>query len=318
MSSRNNRRVTLSGVPSQQKLASTATRAAPTPNQKVKPNVLVKGRKSMIPRLGRDNTPVSPELEANVQSKNLRRESSAFADGSYRNDRRHSILPPTGGNLGNALRNEKDPRAILDNKASQQQCIRKLIEFLMANDYQYPISTKSLSRPSAKDFSNIVTFMLRILDPNFQHGSTMKFEDEVSLSFKCLGYPFTMSKTALVAAGSAHTWPSLLAALTWLMERLCAKQAFVEEDYLNNPNGMEFTTVDELAGKSEMAFYQYLGKSYTAFLTEDMNELERMEVALSERFSKDDESLEKTIEKMTDVNVNYVQKIRDLENESSE
>lgn len=321
MTSKNNRRVTLSVVPSLQKLGSATNRVAPTPNQKVKPNALPKSRKSMIPRLGRDNTPVSPENDVVNHSKGHRRtDSSMNSDVSNRKDRRSSILAPLSGPIGLGPRHvqDKDPRPILDNKSSQQQCIRKLVDFLTSNDYQYPVSVKSLSRPSAKDFSNIVSFMLRMIDPNFQHGSTMKFEDEVSLNFKCLGYPFTLSKTALVAAGSANTWPSLLAALTWLMERLCAQQAYVEEDFLQNPDGCDFTTIDELGVKSEMAFYQYLGKSYTAFLTEDMPELERMEVALSDRFLKDDELLERKIESMTEVNMKYMQKIKELESESSE
>ena len=47
-----------------------------------------------------------------------------------------------------------------------------------------------------------------------------KIEDEIALGFKSLGYPFNISKTALVAAGSSHTWPTLLLALTWLIELL--------------------------------------------------------------------------------------------------
>lgn len=33
-------------------------------------------------------------------------------------------------------------------------------------------------------------------------------------------YPFQISKSNLTAVGSPHTWPSLLAALTWLVELL--------------------------------------------------------------------------------------------------
>ena len=36
--------------------------------------------------------------------------------------------------------------------------------------------------------------------------------------FRQLRYPFQISKSALYAVGSQHTWPSLLTALTWLVQ----------------------------------------------------------------------------------------------------
>lgn len=43
----------------------------------------------------------------------------------------------------------------------------------------------------------------------------VQIEDEVPLVFKRLRYPFQISKSALQAVGSPHTWPGLLAALAW-------------------------------------------------------------------------------------------------------
>jgi kinetochore protein NDC80 len=54
------------------------------------------------------------------------------------------------------------------------------------------------------------------VDSNFQFGKD--FEEEVKLYLKTLGYPFAISKSSLYAVGSPHTWPSLLAALVWLIE----------------------------------------------------------------------------------------------------
>ena len=47
-----------------------------------------------------------------------------------------------------------------------------------------------------------------------------KIEDDVPALYKRLRYPFGISKSALFAVGSPHTWPGLLAALTWLVELL--------------------------------------------------------------------------------------------------
>jgi kinetochore protein NDC80 len=317
----NSRRMTLSSIPSHQRNNNNANRRdsmlPPSPGGgQSKPRKIPNGRKSMIPSLGRENAPPNHEsTDTDVTMSKLPNRRRSLVpkanDGSNRVDRRHSIVPPT-------VKQDRDPRASSDNKIAQQKHIRELLGFLQVNGYQYPITQKSLSRPSAKDFSNIVTFMLRMVDPNFQHELSVKFEDEVALNFKCLGYPVTISKTALVAAGSAHTWPSLLAALIWLMERLQCKLIDVEEDLLNDPNRIKFETIDDLSIKSETAFYQYLGKSYAAFLTENMPELERLEVALSDRFMKDDEGIEQCIERISEVNVTYVEKIRELELESAE
>ena len=135
-----------------------------------------------------------------------------------------------------------DPRPVSD-RAYSQACIRGLLRYLVQSGYEHPVSAKALSRPSGRDFAQIVTFLLRRIDPTFHpsapgggggtggagagSGSAppLKFEDEVSLAFRTLGYPYPISKTALVAAGSPHTWPTLLAALTWLIELLGCDEA---------------------------------------------------------------------------------------------
>ena len=58
------------------------------------------------------------------------------------------------------------------------------------------------------------------VDPNLAAKSLGKIEDDVPALFKRLRYPFGISKSSLFAVGSPHTWPSLLAALTWLAELL--------------------------------------------------------------------------------------------------
>ena len=87
-----------------------------------------------------------------------------------------------------------DPRPITD-KGFMNASIRSLLNFLMSNGYDSTISPKILARPSSKDFNNIVTFLLRKVDENFNDG-TVKFEDEVAMAFKSLGYPFNISKVS--------------------------------------------------------------------------------------------------------------------------
>ena len=68
---------------------------------------------------------------------------------------------------------------------------------------------------------------------NKANASKRKFEDDVVNTFRTLGYPFNISKTSLVAAAAPHTWPSLLLAITWLIELLdCMGGEYLYEDDL--------------------------------------------------------------------------------------
>jgi kinetochore protein NDC80 len=271
----------------------------------------------MIPRVGRENlmppspAPTSSRGGSSVSkpTANSRRRSVGGRE-SLSAGRRQSLVPPSSAPTA-----KPDPRPINDKKY-QQECIRRLLQFLSSTSYEYPVTTKSLARPSGKDFGNIVTHMLRLLDSSFQDG-TMKLEDEIAMNFKAMGYPYPISKTALVAAGSPHTWPALLAALTWLMEHM---QCFKTDDIKDSAadNGKPFESLHELEQKTDKAFFQYLGQAYTAFLKGDVATQEQVETNLAERFERDDTFLEQELERITDLNATIAEKINHLKQESQE
>ncbi len=261
-----------------------------------------RGRASMIPRVGREN--VLPPTPVSTAQDKKRRVSSAMGSGR----RRSSIGGDRRQSLGHSTPAIKDPRPV-SNKAYQQDCIKELFAFLQKSGYDHPISQKSLSRPSGKDFSNIVTFMLRRIDPTFQDG-TMKLEDEIAMNFKAMGYPFAVSKTALVAAGSPHTWPTLLAALTWLMKRIQCMENLIPDE--GNNSGGDFESVEELEIKTDRFFFSYLGTSYMAFLKGDEKLREELEMGLADRLESDDNILMQEIERMTDQNGAIVERMSNL------
>lgn len=256
-----------------------------------------RGRRSMIPSVGRENLlPQTPKTDKpNRQAASTGRRRSSIGG------RRQSLVPPSP-----SVPVRTDSRPITD-KAYQKECIKQLLDFLHQSGYDQPVSPKSLTRPSGKDFTNIVTFMLRRVDPNFQDG-TMKIEDEISMNFKAMGYPFTVSKTALVAAGSPHTWPTLLAALTWLMERIRCMENIKQE----NDDPGKFESLEELENKTDKAFFKYLSAAYTAFLRGDEEMTEQLENALADRFERDDAVIVQEIEQMTDKNAVMVERINNL------
>lgn len=302
----------------------------PGSSQKVGERSIRKSRVSMIPRVGRENAvPPSPGVTAPTAASRRR---SVGIGGGGGNSRRQTMgggassgLPPLAAASparnalppisGTAVRT--DPRPIHD-KAFQQQCMKKLLNFLLKNNYEYPVTQKSLSRPSGKDFANIVTFMLRQVDPTFQENTgggkdniQMKLEDEIAMNFKALGYPFPISKTALVAAGSPHTWPTLLAALTWLTELLEILQEDIEEDIIIG-DAKPFESLEELEMTTDKVFFAYLHKAYTAFLQGDEALQEQLENALADRFEKDDGHIEQEIERVTDLNAVMVEQMNKM------
>ncbi|KAL3943575.1 MAG: hypothetical protein SGBAC_002356 [Bacillariaceae sp.] len=151
--------------------------------------------------------------------------------------------------------------------------------------------------------------MLRLVDPNFHKDSTMKIEDEISMNFRAMGYPFTVSKTTLVAAGSPHSWSTLLAALTWLMERIECMSNCKEE----NDDPRQFESVEELEAQTDKAFFKYLSAAYTAFLRGDEKLTEELENALGDRFERDDELIAQEIQIMDDKNGIILEELAELE-----
>lgn len=252
-----------------------------------------RGRVSMAPRVAGGETSLAADNNGGAATPSRRK--------SYGGDRRKSLAPPSVADL----------RPISD-KAYINSCIRRLVQYLMSSGYEYPVSHKILTRPSGKDFNHIVTFLLRRVDPTFNDG-TLKFEDEVAMAFKALGYPFPISKTALVAAGSPHTWPALLAALIWIMELLQCDEADTEDDDIGaNGDDEPPKSTEELAAKSDAAFFRFLGASYESFLMGDDEQVEALKVNLIELFEKDNAHIEKEIDRFTDTNASIVETIDNL------
>ncbi|KAG1648798.1 Kinetochore protein NDC80 [Nymphon striatum] len=110
---------------------------------------------------------------------------------------------------------KKDTRPIFD-KAYQNSCIKKLVEFLVNRNYPYKINSKVLVSPMNKDFAHIFQFLYQQIEPKF--ALSPKFEEEVPRLLKNLGYPYNITKSAFCTVGSRHSWPSILASLNWLKD----------------------------------------------------------------------------------------------------
>ncbi|CAN0035568.1 unnamed protein product, partial [Discosporangium mesarthrocarpum] len=114
-----------------------------------------------------------------------------------------------------------DPRPLSD-KAYMAACIRALVEYLSDHDYDQPINPKALTRPSGRDFNNIMGFLFRQIDCNYMPPA--RFEDDVIPMLKAIHYPFQLSKSSLAAVGAPQTWPKVMGAISWVVEYLVYRE----------------------------------------------------------------------------------------------
>ena len=176
----------------------------------------------------------------------------------------------------------QDPRPNTD-KSYIQTSIRGLINYLTDHNYDQPFSAKILQRPTAKDFTYIVSFLFRQVDANFR--ITGKLEEEVLQFFKAMHYPFPISKASMQAVGTMHTWPTLLASITWMVELLTYDEE-VQNDAANqaalagSSSSSGCGSVDDFERADEKALFEYLGVAYKAFLDGDDETYEKLEDGL--------------------------------------
>lgn len=199
----------------------------------------------------------------------------------------------------------RDPRPVGD-KAFNKLCIETLITFLTARGYDHPISPKLLAAPTGKEFAHIISFMFKQLDPNFR--LVGKVEDEVPVMFKRLNYPTNISKTAIQAVGSPHSWPNLLAALVWLVELLNYQRAV--DDARAGAGAF-----DDDSGTR--AFFDHVTESYVHFLKGDDDACERLDEALRVRTMERDGVMNDTVEKLERENAEMEARLEALRGEPS-
>jgi kinetochore protein NDC80 len=221
-------------------------------------------RSSMAPPTGRTSLAPRPSLAGGGRKSSTGvRRSSAFGTGS----------------------GKQDPRPVGD-RSFQNACIRNLVEYLSDHGYDQPISAKILTRPSGRDFNNIMGFLFRQYDRMWQPTPGTRFEEAVIPFLKAAGYPFTLSKASLAAVGAPQTWPKVLAAISWMIELLAYDEevrAFEADQSERRASGQALDGVADGA-LDDRAFFEYLGLAYRCFLDGDDDQYIALEEELSGTF----------------------------------
>lgn len=118
-----------------------------------------------------------------------------------------------------------------------------------------------------------------MIDPTFSFQK--RFEDEVPLVLRALNYPFSISKSALSAVGSPHTWPTLLGVLTWLMNLL-------QYDELRKERVESDAALDPSSRRHKL-FYENTVEAYAQFLG-GADEFPELNKELDDHFSSENKN----------------------------
>eukprot|EP01038_Epipyxis_sp_PR26KG_P016094 gene16094-21870_t len=230
---------------------------------------------------------------------------------STNSTRKPSIQPRTSSLA--ASNRLTDPRNITE-KQFLTTSIRTLIEFLTQHNFDHPISPKILTKPTNKDFNNIVLFLFQQIDVNYK--CTGKFEDEMVMMLKHLGYPFQIAKSNISAVGSPHAWPTLLACIMWIIELISYGE---ESEYgrINNENIESNAMSFDDPTSSEKAFYKYLSKAYSLFLSGKDDQYNMLEEQFVASFENKNNLLKDEIQSYENKNNFLMNEIDEIKNRSA-
>ncbi len=195
----------------------------------------------------------------------------------------------------------KDPR-------SKKQIIDIMTQFLQQNNFITDVS-KGIS---SNNFKQLVNLIMQPMDPHFSmdiipqqqqqsnKNTTSSFDIDTLLNlFTFLKYPYTLAKRNLQSIGTMHTWPPVLAALSWLAELSnyhVSREHFEQQEQRNSLANQSTATV---ATQDEL-FLKFLSKAYSAFITstdQDGKAADIFEQELEKQFEGRNEVLKKEIDK---------------------
>ncbi|EEB08904.1 spindle pole body protein Ndc80 [Schizosaccharomyces japonicus yFS275] len=224
---------------------------------------------------------------------------------------RHSIAPSSrrsstfvGGRASNASflsqgvdqGDTRDPRPVRD-KAFQSLCATNIVNYLINSGYPSPITIKNILSPTTKEFQSIFKYLYNKIDPNFSF--VRRIDEDVKLCLKDIQYPYaeSITRSHLMAIGSPHSRPVILAMLHWMVEVVQCIESLSTSQEEVPPDDEHF---------ADKAFFEYLVKSYHFFLDDvpdDSSLTEELCAFLDSQNSgigKEIENLEKNIQSMTE------------------
>jgi SMC interacting uncharacterized protein involved in chromosome segregation len=208
-----------------------------------------------------------------------------------------------------------DPRPIMSAAFVREQ-YNAIVQYLLDNHYDHDISPSLLKGPMLVEFKNIFTFLTKYFVPKFQLSD--KFDNDITAFLKlikyewivvvalsarsvdllpgkfkfCCRYPSSISKTALIAPGTAANWPHCIAALGWMVE-LCRVRRYGPAGVysaLHCGCGSQYCELyrdaetNDSTGDSRLMFFNHIAKTYNAYLGGDDDMADELDAQLEQSF----------------------------------
>ncbi|KAK4339960.1 hypothetical protein RND71_041422 [Anisodus tanguticus] len=128
--------------------------------------------------------------------------------------------------------NSRSSSIPISDRSYQLSAMRTINVYLSSHSLPFTLKPPL---PSAKDITETLKFILSRF--GFSSVESAKLEDNLQTLLKSLNCPVKLNKSALRAPGTPHSWPSLLAAIHWLVQlckfddhRLSSGQPFAIEN----------------------------------------------------------------------------------------
>ena len=216
-----------------------------------------------------------------------------------------SHQPSRPSSLTHSASTRADPRPIHD-KAYLKAEMHKIVAYTSAHHYHNPLSLKQLSSPSSKDFKALMLWLIQRVDGAYEWSEGGKeVEEDIKRAMRLFGYPFNVSKNAIIAAGTPHTWPSLLVMIGWLVDFLQYDEAVNgwydrREGSGGEDGGGAEEAAEEQGGEfdTERCYFRYMCASYSAMMSEDGEGARQVDVALAASFGRRTQGVERELAAM--------------------
>ncbi|GAB6030382.1 kinetochore-associated Ndc80 complex subunit ndc80 [Chamberlinius hualienensis] len=125
---------------------------------------------------------------------------------------------------------------VANDKASHMANFTNVTSFLTENGFAVPPGLRLQCANSTKEVVATIEFILTRLELDYEF---KKFDDDFLAIMKTLSYPFIINKRQLQPVGSAHNWPIIVHALSWLVNAAKYHQTLKEHPFTILPDSSE-------------------------------------------------------------------------------
>ncbi|KAI3953370.1 hypothetical protein MKX01_042348 [Papaver californicum] len=248
-------------------------------------------------RRPKNEPPPPPQQRPSLISYNTNPRDSDASFSSINTRNHHRTSSSTGG------RNHDVP---INDKRFQNQALKTINAYLLSHSTSFYLKPPL---PSAKDIIDCIRFLfvrLSYIDSASASSSTVKIDEDLPILLDFMRCPFKITKSALKAPGTPHSWPNLCAVIHWLVE--CC----VYNDHINSTNSTSTST-----GMRSNKLLDYALRSYEHFIAGEDDLVDQLDNEFREKLELERESVVSKVKELEDEIVVLERKIESLRSKPS-